>query len=107
MSYPRYVQPVLDRYCGKCHQGDGEGRKTLDLTDRPGHLGFSEVSSRLPDATPADDVLLVVQEHGQGIGAEYDVGVHEDQVIRLCLERIGNAELPIHVQIRPALHGDV
>jgi hypothetical protein len=43
VSYPRYVQPVLDKYCGKCHQGNGEGRKALDLTDRPGELGFSEV----------------------------------------------------------------
>jgi hypothetical protein len=33
---------VLDRYCGKCHQGEGEARKTLDLTLRPGFLMFSE-----------------------------------------------------------------
>jgi hypothetical protein len=26
VSFPRFVQPVLDQYCGKCHQGDGEGR---------------------------------------------------------------------------------
>jgi hypothetical protein len=32
----------LDKYCGKCHQGDGEGRKKVDLTDRPGFLIFSE-----------------------------------------------------------------
>jgi hypothetical protein len=42
VSYARYVQPILDRYCGKCHQGDGEGRKTLDLTQRPGFLDFCE-----------------------------------------------------------------
>ncbi len=42
VSYPRYVQPVLDKYCGKCHQGSGEGVKTLDLTPRPGFLGFAE-----------------------------------------------------------------
>jgi len=42
VSYDRYVQPVLDEYCGKCHQGDGEGRKTLDLTRRPGFLMFDE-----------------------------------------------------------------
>lgn len=42
VSYPRYVQPVLDRYCGKCHQGDGEGRKTLDLTERPSSPVFTE-----------------------------------------------------------------
>ncbi len=42
VSYMRYVQPVLDQYCGKCHQGDGKGRKTLDLTVRPGFLIFNE-----------------------------------------------------------------
>ena len=36
--YVRYVQPVLDKYCGKCHQGKGEGRKKLDLTYRPDGL---------------------------------------------------------------------
>jgi len=42
VSYPRYVQPVLDKYCGKCHQGDGEGRETLDLTERPSAPVFTE-----------------------------------------------------------------
>jgi hypothetical protein len=42
VSYPRYVRPVLDRYCGKCHTGEGEGRKKLDLTARPGFLDFDE-----------------------------------------------------------------
>ncbi len=43
ISYTRYVRPVLDRYCARCHEGDGKGRKTLDLTHRPGRLGFDEV----------------------------------------------------------------
>ncbi len=42
VSYPRYVRPVLDRYCGRCHQGDGEGRKKLDLTERPTEPVFTE-----------------------------------------------------------------
>lgn len=42
VSYPRYVQPVLDKYCGKCHQGDGEARKVLDLTERPSSPVFPE-----------------------------------------------------------------
>ncbi|GAB6185254.1 LamG-like jellyroll fold domain-containing protein [Thermopirellula anaerolimosa] len=42
VSYPRYVQPVLDRYCGSCHQGEGEATAVLDLTPRPGFLGFAE-----------------------------------------------------------------
>lgn len=42
VSYPRYVQPVLDRYCGKCHQGDGEAVSVVDFTPRPGLLGFAQ-----------------------------------------------------------------
>jgi hypothetical protein len=42
ISYPRFVRPVLDQYCAKCHEGDGEGRKVLDLSPRPGFLGFDE-----------------------------------------------------------------
>ncbi|MBT5605878.1 MAG: hypothetical protein HOJ57_08055 [Lentisphaerae bacterium] len=42
VSFPRFVQPVLDRHCGRCHQGEGKARKTLDLTDRPGFSIFSQ-----------------------------------------------------------------
>jgi hypothetical protein len=42
ISYMRFVQPVLDKYCGECHQGDGEARKKLDLTLRPGFRMFNE-----------------------------------------------------------------
>ncbi len=42
VSYHRYVQPVLDQYCGSCHQGAGEARNILDLTARPGFLIFDE-----------------------------------------------------------------
>jgi hypothetical protein len=75
VSYPRYVRPVLDRHCGSCHTGDGKGRATLDLTPRPGFLGFDESywtligwpswgqPYRAPDPVPAGwgiaDTLLV------------------------------------------------
>ena len=42
VSYLRYVRPVLDRYCGECHQRDGEGQEAFDLTARPGFLIFEE-----------------------------------------------------------------
>ncbi len=42
ISYEQLVQPVLDRYCGDCHQGDGEARKDFDLTLRPGRGPFTE-----------------------------------------------------------------
>ena len=38
IGYERFVQPVLDKYCGKCHQGDGEAREKLDLTLRDSYL---------------------------------------------------------------------
>lgn len=42
ISYERHVQPVLDKYCGKCHQGDGEARQDFDLTLRESGLQFRE-----------------------------------------------------------------
>jgi len=42
ISYERLVQPVLDKYCGNCHQGEGEARKDYDLTLRPGRGVFNE-----------------------------------------------------------------
>ncbi len=42
VSFPRYVQPVLDTYCGECHQGEGKARATLDLTSRPAFDVFTE-----------------------------------------------------------------
>jgi len=41
ISYERFVQPVLDRYCAKCHQGAGAARKKLDLTLRPAAGAFA------------------------------------------------------------------
>ena len=36
VRYPRYVQPILEQYCNRCHAGDGDARKVLDLTFHPG-----------------------------------------------------------------------
>ncbi|MDR0390667.1 MAG: hypothetical protein LBH59_02080, partial [Planctomycetaceae bacterium] len=43
VSFPRYVQPVLDKHCGKCH-GDvnNVAHKKFNSTSRPGFLGFRE-----------------------------------------------------------------
>jgi hypothetical protein len=42
VSYARYVRPVLDQYCARCHEGNGKGRKTFDMTERPCPPSFSE-----------------------------------------------------------------
>ena len=36
VSYERFCQPVLDRHCGRCHEGNGKARAKLDLTLRGG-----------------------------------------------------------------------
>jgi hypothetical protein len=41
ISFPRFVQPILDKHCGSCHQGEGQARNVVDFTDRPGFLIFS------------------------------------------------------------------
>ncbi len=38
IGYERFVQPVVDQYCGSCHQGDGKARAILDLTFRKSTL---------------------------------------------------------------------
>jgi len=42
ISYERFAQPVLDRYCVKCHQGKDPGRAEPDLALRPGVSVFKE-----------------------------------------------------------------
>jgi hypothetical protein len=42
ISYERFAQPVLDRYCVKCHQGKAPGPNEPDLSLRPGHGPFKE-----------------------------------------------------------------
>lgn len=42
ISYERFVQPVLDRYCVECHQGKVPDSAEPNLTLRPGHSVFKE-----------------------------------------------------------------
>jgi hypothetical protein len=42
ISYERFAQPVLDRYCVKCHQGREPGPADPNLALRPGHNVFKE-----------------------------------------------------------------
>ena len=35
LSYVEDIQPIFDKNCGKCHQGEGKARQKLDLTLRP------------------------------------------------------------------------
>ena len=65
IGYERFVQPVLEQYCGECHLGDGEARKDFDLTVRPatgkfqGHFTEPYLTLIGPAAWP-----VPIPEHG-------------------------------------------
>ncbi len=42
ISYERFAQPVLDRYCVRCHDGKAQPSALPNLTLRPGHDVFKE-----------------------------------------------------------------
>ena len=42
ISYERFAQPVLDRYCVKCHAGSAEASAEPNLALRTGHSPFKE-----------------------------------------------------------------
>jgi len=42
ISYERFAQPVLDRYCVKCHHGKAKDSSEPNLVLRPGHNVFKE-----------------------------------------------------------------
>jgi len=86
VSWDRYVRPVIDRYCAECHQGEGEGRKAVDMTPRPGHLGFDDTywlfigrpswgkEYRMPDEPPPGwgiANMIMVEGYGQRDPAAY------------------------------------
>jgi len=54
ISYPRFVQPVLDRHCGTCHQKEGtEAYKALNMVYRPStHGWWAWVHHRPGDISP-------------------------------------------------------
>ena len=54
VSYPRFVQPVLDRHCGECHQKEGtEAYKALNMVYRPStHGWWGWVHHRPDDISP-------------------------------------------------------
>lgn len=58
IGYGRFVQPVLDKYCGSCHQGDGKARQKLDLTLRDSNLK-DPVYPKLPPQFKEPYITLV------------------------------------------------
>jgi hypothetical protein len=73
IGYERFAQPVLDRYCGKCHQGDGKARGKLDLTLRPGHSVFKEPYLTLVGAAGWGNPVPNRGQSGYGIAAAIPV----------------------------------
>jgi hypothetical protein len=89
ISYTRFVQPVLDKYCGECHQGDGEAREKLDLTLRPGFKVFKEPY-----------VTLV----GHAQFSRVDAPKHEGIAGAIMAENYDQRDPASYVTLRPMQH---
>ncbi|MDO4574919.1 MAG: hypothetical protein Q4D98_06860 [Planctomycetia bacterium] len=62
ISFARFVQPVLDKHCGKCHQDPThDAYKTLNMTSRPSDKGWwGWVHSRPDDISPFTEPYLTL-----------------------------------------------
>ena len=62
ISYPRFVQPVLDRNCAECHQNpEHEAFQALNMTERPSAKGWwGNVHSRPNDISPFTEPYLTL-----------------------------------------------
>lgn len=62
ISYARFVQPVLDKHCAKCHQNpEHDAYKKLNMTDRPSsHKWKSWVHTRPNDISPFNEPYLTL-----------------------------------------------
>ncbi len=83
VSYERFCQPVLDKYCGKCHEGEGKARAKLDLTLRG---GFHETGIDDPKLWPFKEPYMTLigpgawagpkpEGHGDALGLAGCLGV--------------------------------
>jgi hypothetical protein len=84
IGYERFVQPVLERYCGECHQGDGKARGEFDVTLRPasgvfkGHFKEPYLTLIGPAAWPAP--VPNVGQGGFGLAGAFPVyGLQSDE----------------------------
>ncbi|MDO4570200.1 MAG: hypothetical protein Q4D38_07455 [Planctomycetia bacterium] len=62
ISFARFVQPVLDRNCGKCHQDpESDAFKKLNMTSRPSSKGWwGWVYTRPNDVSPFTEPYLTL-----------------------------------------------
>ena len=70
ISYARFVQPILDKNCGKCHQDpENDAYKALNMTSRPSAKGWwAWVHSRPNDISPFTEPYLTLVSGDCGWG---------------------------------------
>ena len=76
IGYKRFVQPILDKNCAKCHQGDKNAKalKAVDMTFRDGKsVGFrGRAGHRKADASPFAEPYLTFVSGGTHWGRGKD-----------------------------------
>ena len=107
IGYERFVQPVLDRYCGKCHQGDGKARKKFDLTlrDAPGVFKehFKEPYLTLIGPAAWPEKAFARGKPGYGLAGAFPVyGLKSNETVPN--DPATDARSAIHRTMRPMLY---
>lgn len=73
IGYERFAQPILDKYCGSCHQGDNnpKARQRLDMTFRDSaHKFRSRPGHRKNDKSPFTEPYLTFVSGRTGWGVD-------------------------------------
>jgi len=101
-SYPRLVQPVLDRHCVRCHDGQaGEGKSPLVLTGEPAETFSKSYESLRPYVKwyewGGSSITQVVTKPGR-------IGVDESPLINVIENPTHNREFRLSAEDRNRLY---
>jgi len=101
-SYPRLVQPVLDRHCVRCHDGQtGEGKSPLVLTGEPSETFSKSYESLRPYVKwyewGGSSITQVVTTPGR-------IGVDESPLINVIENPTHNKEVRLSADDRSRLY---
>jgi len=101
-GYPRLVQPVLDRHCVRCHDGQaGEGKSPLVLTGEPSETFSKSYESLRPYVKwyewGGSSITQVVTTPGR-------IGVDESPLINVIENPTHNKEVRLSAEDRSRLY---
>ncbi len=97
LSYVKHIQPIFDRACDECHQGDGEAVEQLNLTLRPDAMG----TKRWGGIFPEPYLTLTLGKNHQHLGGTPGISASHTYVGLLSTMRVPYDTLPPLTYLSP------